>query len=123
MLVLRMYLKAIFSAETDWNTSGLWKTAYFIPIYVKSVPKKKSANGKGKYASPLFKNDVDEYCPSLNFRFIMQNCSMVCKNGYIYIPVNAFKFFEEGAKPPFPDLTEDSNPVIVKLKLKKKETQ
>ena len=77
------------------------------------------ANGKGKYASPLFKNDVDEYCPSLNFRFIMQNCSMVCKNGYIYIPVNAFKFFEEGAKPPFPDLTEDSNPVIVKLKLKK----
>lgn len=43
----------------------------------------------------------------------------VCKNGYIYIPVNAFKFFEEGAKPPFPDLTEDSNPVIVKLKLKK----
>ena len=77
------------------------------------------ANGKGKYASPLFKNDVDEYCPSLNFRFIMQNCSMVCKNGYIYIPVNAHKFFEEGAKPPFPDLTEDSNPVIVRLKLKK----
>ena len=127
MLVLRMYLKAIFSAETDWNTSGLWKTAYFIPIYLS--PEEKigygycPANGKGKYASPLFKNDVDEYCPSLNFRFIMQNCSMVYKNGYIYSPVNAFKFFEEGAKPPFPDLTEDSNPVIVKLKLKKKETQ
>ena len=43
----------------------------------------------------------------------------VCKNGYIHIPVNAYEFFEEGAKPPFPDLTEDSNPVIVKLKLKK----
>ena len=77
-------------------------------------------NAKGKYASKLFKNDIDGYCPSLNFRFIMQNCSMVCKNGYIYIPVNAFEFFEEGAKPPFPDLTEDSNPVIVKLKLKNK---
>ena len=77
------------------------------------------ANGKGKYYSKLFKNDIDDYCPSLNFRFIMQNCSMVCKNGYIYIPVNAHKFFEEGAKPPFPDLTEDSNPVIVRLKLKK----
>lgn len=32
--------------------------------------------------------------------------------------VDAFKFFEEGAKPPFPDLKEDSNPVLVKLKLK-----
>lgn len=29
------------------------------------------------------------------------------------------EYSEEGAKPPFPDLTEDSNPVLVKLKLKK----
>lgn len=78
-------------------------------------------NGKGKYFSKLFKNDIDKYCPSLNFRFVMQNCSMIYRNGYIYIPVNAYKFFEEGAKPPFSDLTEDSNPVIVKLKLKRYE--
>ena len=79
------------------------------------------ANGKGKYISLLFKNDIDEYCPPLDFSSIMDDCSLFYKNGYIYIPVNAFKFFEEGAKPPFPDLTEDSNPVIVKLKLKKKQ--
>jgi hypothetical protein len=33
--------------------------------------------------------------------------------------VDAFKFFEDGAKPPFPELAEDSNPVLVKLRLKK----
>ena len=40
------------------------------------------------------------------------------KDGYLYLLVDAFKFFEEGARPPFADLTEDSNPVLVKLKLK-----
>jgi hypothetical protein len=32
--------------------------------------------------------------------------------------VDAFKFFDEGGKPPFKELTEDSNPVVVKIKLK-----
>lgn len=41
------------------------------------------------------------------------------KDGYLYSMMNASDFFEEGCKPPFPDLEEDSNPVIVKLKLKK----
>ena len=47
---------------------------------------------------------------------------MLCessKGGYLYVLVDAFKFFEEGAKPPFPELVEDSNPVLVKLRLKK----
>jgi hypothetical protein len=41
------------------------------------------------------------------------------KDGYLYMLVDAFKFFEDGAKPPFPELAEDSNPVLVKLRLKK----
>ena len=49
----------------------------------------------------------------------MSSCSLYQKEGYIYASINAYEFFEEGAKPPFPDLTEESNPVIVKLKLKK----
>lgn len=77
------------------------------------------ANGKAKTFSKFFKNDVDVYCPPLNMERKIANRNFFQKEGYIYTLVNAFKFFEEGAKPPFPDLTEDSNPVIVKLKLKR----
>ena len=77
------------------------------------------ANGKAETFSKLFKNDVDEFCPPLNMERRIANRNFFQKEGYIYTLVNAFEFFEEGAKPPFPDLTEDSNPVIVKLKLKK----
>ena len=73
---------------------------------------------KPKPYSKLFKNDVDKYCPSIDFSIPMNISSLFCKNGYLYMLVDAFKFFEEGAKPPFPDLKEDSNPVLVKLKLK-----
>lgn len=76
------------------------------------------ADGKAKTYSKLFKNDVDKYCPSIDFSIPMNISSLFCKNGYLYMLVDAFKFFEEGAKPPFPDLKEDSNPVLVKLKLK-----
>ena len=76
------------------------------------------ADGKAKTYSKLFKNDVDKYCPSIDFSIPMNISSLFRKNGYLYMLVDAFKFFEEGAKPPFPDLKEDSNPVLVKLKLK-----
>ena len=75
------------------------------------------ADGKAKTYSKLFKNDVDKYCPSIDFSIPMNISSLFCKNGYLYMLVDAFKFFEEDAKP-FPDLKEDSNPVLVKLKLK-----
>ena len=96
--------------------------------YLQELPDKTGtgfcpANGKAEAFSQLFKNDIDEYCPPLDLGNLMLNRVLFQKEGYIYAPINAFKFFEEGAKPPFPDLTEDSNPVIVKLKLKKKETQ
>ena len=77
------------------------------------------ANGIATTFSKFFKNDVDEFCPPLNMERRIANRNFFQKEGYIYTLVNAFEFFEEGAKPPFPDLTEDSNPVIVKLKLKK----
>jgi hypothetical protein len=79
------------------------------------------ANGKANTFSKFFKNDVDVYCPPINMERRIANRNFFQKEGYIYTLVNAFEFFEEGAKPPFPDLTEDSNPVIVKLKLKKKQ--
>ncbi|ADV42831.1 hypothetical protein [Bacteroides helcogenes] len=77
-----------------------------------------SANGRGNTFSQLFKNDVDKYCPSIDFSNLIYHGTSFQKNGYLYLLVDAFKFFEEGAKSPFPDLTEDSNPVVVKLKLK-----
>lgn len=76
------------------------------------------ADGKGKTVSKLFKNDIDEYCPPLDLCQIMSYKTFYQKDGYLYLLVDAFKFFEDDAKPPFPDLTEDSNPVVVKLKLK-----
>ena len=76
------------------------------------------ANGKAGAVSKVFKNDVDGYCPSLDMWQAMGYKMLYPRNGYLYLLVDAFKFFEEGAKSPFADLTEDSNPVLVKLKLK-----
>lgn len=76
------------------------------------------ANGKAKTYSKLFKNDIDRYCPSIDFTTPLYQGTLFQKNGYLYLLIEADKFFEEGAQPPFPDLTEDSNPVVVKLKLK-----
>lgn len=76
------------------------------------------ADGKGKTFSKLFKNDVDTYCPSLDLYSPIYQGELFQKNGYLYLLVDAFKFLEEGARPPFADLTEESNPVLVKLKLK-----
>ena len=78
-------------------------------------------NGKAKtYSNKGFKNDLDEYLPPLELSHeILSGTKGFQKDGYLYVLVDAFKFFEEGAKPPFPELVEDSNPVLVKLRLKK----
>ena len=78
-------------------------------------------NGKAKtYSNKGFKNDLDEYLPPLELSYkILSGTKGFQKDGYLYMLVDAFKFFEEGAKPPFPELVEDSNPVLVKLRLKK----
>lgn len=76
------------------------------------------ANGKSKTISRLFKNDIDSYCPSIDLWQAIAYKTLYQKEDYLYLLIDAFKFFEEGAKSPFPDLTEESNPVLVKLKLK-----
>ena len=78
-------------------------------------------NGKAKtYSNKGFKNDLDEFLPPLELSLdILMGNKGFQKHGYLYVLVDAFKFFEEGAKPPFPELMEDSNPVLVKLRLKK----
>ena len=78
-------------------------------------------NGKAKtYSNKGFKNDLDEYLPPLELSHsILNGKKGFQKDGYLYVLVDAFKFFEDGAKPPFPELVEDSNPVLVKLRLKK----
>ena len=63
-----------------------------------------------------FKNDLDDCLKSIRLPL----CCHFQRNGYLYVLISTPDFFEEGAKPPFPDLTEDSNPVLVKLKLKKR---
>ena len=78
-------------------------------------------NGKARtYSNKGFKNDLDEYLPPLELSYkILSGTKGFQKDGYLYVLVDAFKFFEDGAKPPFPELVEDSNPVLVKLRLKK----
>ena len=80
-------------------------------------------NEKAKsYSDKPFKNDLDEYLPQLDFSYSLFNTNKSFqKNGYLYLLVEAYKFFEDGAKPPFTDLTEDSNPIVVKIKLKCKD--
>lgn len=78
------------------------------------------AGGKAKVISRCFENDLDEYLKELSFQGLGEH-KISQRNGCLYTLVNAEEFLKEGAKSPFPDLTEESNPVIVKLKLKKYE--
>lgn len=76
------------------------------------------AGGKVKNISRAFENDLDDYLKELTFDWLGQR-KLFQRNGYLYALVSAEEFFKEGSKSPFPDLTEESNPVIVKMKLKK----
>lgn len=63
-------------------------------------------------------NDIDEYMKELYIAYILRNKTFSVHNNHLYFLVDAYKFFEDGNKPPFKELTEDSNPVVVKIKLK-----
>lgn len=76
------------------------------------------ADGKCTVISQSFINDIDGFCPTLDMNKILMYNSFYQKGNYLYVLVDAFKFFEDGAKSPFGDLKEDSNPVLVKLRLK-----
>ena len=63
-------------------------------------------------------NDLDEHLKNIELIRYIGGRTFCVSSNHLYILVNAFKFFEEGCKPPFEDLKDDSNPIIVKLKLK-----
>lgn len=63
-------------------------------------------------------NDLDAHIPEINHFDIFYAQQFSIENGYLYFIMDAYKFFEEGSSPPFQSFTEDSNPVVVKLKLK-----
>lgn len=76
-------------------------------------------NSKAVTFSPNgFINDIDGYFKYWKPYRILEGRGWI-KDGYLYSLMNASDFFEDGCKSPFPDLTEESNPVIVKMKLKK----
>lgn len=62
-----------------------------------------------------FKNDLDDCLKTIKIPLFPH----YQRNGYLYVLVNAIDFMEDGSKAPFPELTEESNPVVVKLKLKR----
>ena len=76
------------------------------------------AGGKGKAISRCFENDLDGYLKELSLQGLGEK-KLSQRDGCLYTLVSAEEFLKEGAKSPFPDLTEESNPVVVKLKLKK----
>ena len=79
------------------------------------------ADSSGKtagYTKELVQNDLDKYLKHIDLATIIYQGSFSISNGYMYFLVNATSFFEDGSSSPFPNLTEDSNPVVVKLKLK-----
>lgn len=68
----------------------------------------------GKYIT----NDIDTHLPQIDHSGILYAQQFSIEKGYLYFLMDAYKFFEESANPPFPSLTEDSNPVVMKIKLK-----
>ncbi len=79
------------------------------------------ANSLGQtdgYTKEPVQNDLDKYLKRIDLATIIYQGSFSISNGYMYFLVNATSFFEDGSSSPFPNLTEDSNPVVVKIKLK-----
>jgi hypothetical protein len=79
------------------------------------------ADKKGKtsdYTEKLVVNDIDEHLAEIDITWCLENRTFSIYKNHLYLLVDAFKFFDEGGKPPFKELTEDSNPVVVKIKLK-----
>ncbi|MBN2661993.1 MAG: hypothetical protein JXR54_12050 [Tannerellaceae bacterium] len=70
------------------------------------------------YTKEPVQNDLDKYLKNIDLATIIHYGTFSIYKGYMYFLVNASSFFEDGSSSPFPNLTEDSNPVVVKLKLK-----
>lgn len=70
------------------------------------------------YTKEPVQNDLDNCLKNIDLATIIEMGTFSIYKGYMYFLVNASSFFEDGSSSPFPNLTEDSNPVVVKLKLK-----
>ena len=70
------------------------------------------------YTNKPVENDLDNYLKFIDLAKIIDLGAFSIYKGHMYFLVNSFSFFEDGSSSPFPNLTEDSNPVVVKLKLK-----
>lgn len=78
-----------------------------------------TADGKTvHYKSALATNDLDDKLKTLKLYEIINGNRFYSRDNALYFLANAVDFFEEGSKPPFEDMDEDSNPVVVKLTLK-----
>ncbi|MCE5177629.1 MAG: 6-bladed beta-propeller [Porphyromonadaceae bacterium] len=76
-----------------------------------------SGNASDWYDKPII-NDLDDHLETIDLLNKFYTESFTINNDNLYFTVDAYLFFEEGSKPPFPSLTEDGNPVVVKIKLK-----
>ena len=63
-------------------------------------------------------NDLDGHLQDIDHTRLFLAQQFYIENGYLYFMADSYTFFEEGLTPPVQSLTEDSNPVVVKLKLK-----
>lgn len=63
-------------------------------------------------------NDLDTHLPEIDYFNIFYAQHFSIEKGYLYFLIDAYKFFEGNAISPLSFLTEDSNPVVVRVKLK-----
>lgn len=70
------------------------------------------------YSDKAVVSDLDNFLKEFNLALFLKLRTYSVFNNHLYFLVDAYKFFEDGSKPPFTSLTEDSNPVVVKIKLK-----
>ena len=71
----------------------------------------------GFSAKPIV-NDLDTHLKTIDLGKILGGQTFSIDNGHLYMLAEGYRFFEDGCNPPFPNMTEESNPVIVKIKLK-----
>ena len=77
----------------------------------------KSGNITGCTMQPVI-NDLDEYLKNIDIAMYIIERFFYVENNYLYLLIAAESFFKEGCKPPFENLTEKSNPIVLKIKLK-----
>jgi hypothetical protein len=70
------------------------------------------------YTEKPIVNDLDQYLKTIDLAPFLDRNTFSLHKGYLYVMVDAYLFFENGSQSPFPTLTEESNPVVLKIKLK-----